>query len=638
MQRQNRNALIAATFLALWLVPQPVFSQVKAKPRSSQYLMMQKRLARGWNTWNTNSILSHVLLPEGFSINLCLHGGVKGYLTTAFKTTRREEKISLGPHADDGSYTSLDIDWDGNELNVQSAHDGRDLVLLVTVSRYNDKSPYSIPNLVIESGMLWNRPGDVKREADKISAGIGNSTITVRTTAPLFEDKFVFTPAPYLAVKLKDEIGITTGKERTLTEIKTIIEKQKSELKRQALNYGELADLYEAIQTVMAWNVIYDPEKDRVIIPVSRYWNYIWAGYVLFDWDSYFGAYMLSLYNKSLAFVAAVEITKEITPSGFIPNWAGSYGRASFDHSQPPVGSLMVREIYRRHPEKWLLEEVYDELLTWNRWWPRQRANRGWLSWGSNAIPPDVVANTLEGAVYESGLDNSPMYDGVAFNKENSVMELADVGLTSLYAADCEALAEMADVLGKGIDAHELRERAAAYRKALARLWNERRGIYLNKRTDANIFSPRLSPTNFYALLAKAPTPQQAERMAKEHYFNPQEFYGEFVMPSIARNDPAFKDNTTWRGRIWAPMNFLVYLGLRNYGLDEARTDLAKKSRDMLLKSWRGERAVYENYNAVTGRGDDVPSSESFYAWGGLLGMIDFIEKGFVGKPEEKIK
>ncbi|WP_425460037.1 MGH1-like glycoside hydrolase domain-containing protein [Exilibacterium tricleocarpae] len=34
-------------------------------------------------------------------------------------------------------------------------------------------------------------------------------------------------------------------------------------------------------------------------------------------------------------------------------------------------------------------------------------------------------------------------------------------------------------------------------------------------------------------------------------------------MPSIARNDPSFKDNTYWRGRIWAPMNFLGSVGLK---------------------------------------------------------------------------
>ena len=35
------------------------------------YEALQKRLAQGWNTWNTRSVLSHVLLPEGFALNLC---------------------------------------------------------------------------------------------------------------------------------------------------------------------------------------------------------------------------------------------------------------------------------------------------------------------------------------------------------------------------------------------------------------------------------------------------------------------------------------------------------------------------------------------------------------------------------------
>ena len=38
----------------------------------SEYQKMQKKLANGWNTWNARSVLSHVLLPEGFAVNICL--------------------------------------------------------------------------------------------------------------------------------------------------------------------------------------------------------------------------------------------------------------------------------------------------------------------------------------------------------------------------------------------------------------------------------------------------------------------------------------------------------------------------------------------------------------------------------------
>jgi putative isomerase len=123
------------------------------------------------------------------------------------------------------------------------------------------------------------------------------------------------------------------------------------------------------------------------------------------------------------------------------------------------------------------------------------------------------------------------------------------------------------------------------------------------------------------------PTPAQAARMAREHYFNPAELHGDWVIPSIARNVPGFADQNYWRGRIWGPMNFLVYLGLRNYDLPDARADLVRRSRELLVRSWRSDGAIYENYNAVTGRGDDVTSSDAFYHWGALLGVMTLLEQ-----------
>jgi putative isomerase len=222
------------------------------------------------------------------------------------------------------------------------------------------------------------------------------------------------------------------------------------------------------------------------------------------------------------------------------------------------------------------------------------------------------------------------MYDTVPFNTKTHTLELADVGLMSLYIADCNALVEISEILGKNAEAKELKQRASFYTKQLGTLWDEKTGIFLNKRLDTGAKSYRLSPTNFYPMLAKACTPQQAQRMIKEHYYNPNEFYGEYVMPSIARNDTAFKDNSYWRGRIWAPMNFLVYLGMQNYNVKDARTDLINKSRNLLIKNWKENGGVFENYNAVNGKGNDVYNADGFYHWGALLTFMEFIEKGYM--------
>jgi neutral trehalase len=235
--------------------------------------------------------------------------------------------------------------------------------------------------------------------------------------------------------------------------------------------------------------------------------------------------------------------------------------------------------------------------------------------------------NSRFGAALESGLDNSPMYDDIPFDSERHHLLLEDAGLNGLYAMDCQSLAIIAETLGREAEAAELRTRAEEYRTKLQLLWDDETCIFLNRRTDTGAFSHRLSPTNFYPLLAGAATPAQAERMMRAHFYHPDEFWGEWIMPSIARNDPAYPEQEYWRGRIWAPMNYLVYLGLCNYDLPQARHDLAEKSRALLLKEWRAHGHVHENYSADSGEGCDSAHSDRFYHWGGLLGLIALLEE-----------
>ncbi len=601
--------------------------------RTPQYRELQKRLARGWNTWNTASVLSHAHLPEGFAITLGLKNSGTGLpyqrdFFAANPTLKRNEKIRLGPHADDGSYTELQMAWGaGNLYLVESAVDGDDLFILVTVKERDRLRP---AHLYVEAGFLWNRPGVVTRAGEVLRAEGGGRVFEVRQTAKDIGDPFGTTNTPYLSAALDGVLAIHTGPPKTLEEIQAIVGRGRAEHAARSATWGPDAELFTAMQTILAWNVVYDPENDRAISPVSRLWNVNWGGYVLFDWDTYFAAFMYSLYDEDLAYANAVEVTKGWTRRGFVPNFASAYGLKSEDRSQPPVGSRVALEIYRRHRKTWFLDEVYEELLAWNRWWPEARECRGALCWGSDPETQtlDGTAHTWQAALYESGLDNSPMYDGVPFDATTNLLELADVGLTGLYVADCQALAEIATILGRPADAAELRARGEKYAAGLRGLWDEKAGIYLNRRTDSGEASPKVSPTSFYPLMAGVPTPAQAERMVREHYFNPAELHGEWVIPSIARNVAGFADQEYWRGRIWGPMNFLVYLGFRNYDLPDARADLARRSHDLFMKSWRADGAIYENYNAITGAGNDVTSSDAFYHWGALLGVISLLEQG----------
>lgn len=125
------------------------------------------------------------------------------------------------------------------------------------------------------------------------------------------------------------------------------------------------------MQNVLSWDNIYDPTIRKVITPVSRDWNINWSsnpnygGFVLFCWDSYFASMMFSAGNRELAYANAVEITKSITESGFVPNFYSGNDYKSRDRSQPPVGSLAVWSLYKKYGDKWLLELLYPDLIRW---------------------------------------------------------------------------------------------------------------------------------------------------------------------------------------------------------------------------------------------------------------------------------
>jgi hypothetical protein len=595
------------------------------------YVQLQKNLATGWNTWDTRSVLTQVLMPYGAAIDLNLSDS-KGERINTFRIGG-SPSMHPGHHAYNGSYTDVSLYWNGHKLRVQTASDGLNNFILVTPLSDNRQDG----RLHIVPKSLWQRANKILMKEREFSIAPAGFNINLPVTT---QGTFLESNEKEIIFSVNEPVAICCGQDLSLEEVQKFIkEKADTFIRENQEKYGDDYEQYNAMQSVLAWDNIYDPSIRKVITPVSRNWNVGWShhpefgGFVLFCWDTYFAGMMLATDNKELAYANVVEITHSITEQGFIPNFYSGNDLKSRDRSQPPVGSLAVWTLYQKYKEKWLLELVYNELLTWNRWWDNNRNIDGLLCWGSNPFEKVTYharesggVNELYASALESGLDNSPMYDQIKFDKSLSMMLLNDVGLSSLYIMDCDYLANIAQELGSKKDAKELRNRAKQYRERLSITWDDEKGLYYNRHTDTGILNPHTSPTNFYPLLAKAPTQAQAERMINEHLLNPDEFWGEWVIPATPRNDPAFKDNIYWRGRIWAPLNFLVYMGLRNYDLPDVRKSLAEKSKNLLLKSWISNGYVFENYNAVIGVGDDAGRSDKFYHWGALLGFIGLME------------
>lgn len=615
-----------------------------------RYDAMKKEYMRGWHTWNVRSVLSHVHMPDGFALNVAFKEYREGHYLKETLVGRfvneygREpaETAFPGIHAFDESYTEMALTWCDMEIRVESAAVEDELVLLVTPVKKQVRPAM----LVLEGGFLWGRPGWVEKDGDMLIGHSVSGERRVYTTGNAVEDLNIPVQTAFLSVMLDDAVGFSTGKRRTLAEIQAIIAAQKESHAQMNRRFGDMQPMYEAMESALMWDTVYDAKHDRVISPVSRLWSIGNGGYVLFCWDNFFAGFMASLGCKALAYANLREILNEQTADGFVPNFAYATGQCSADRSQPPVGSAMLLETYRIHQDKWLVEEMYDGLLRWNGWFAEHRMNpSGALCWGSEKIPVQY-GNRWEsegvhdrfGAALESGLDNSPMYDDVPFNKATSRLELEDVGLTGLYILDCRSLIELARLIGREEDVPQLQRRMDAARAGLETLWDEEFGFYCNRRTDTGAFSHRISPTNFYALFSPDVSAQRQQRIAA-HYYNPEEFYGEWMLPAIARNDPAYPDQEYWRGRIWAPLNFLTYLALARTTLSDVRSDLAEKSAKLFMKEWTEHRHVHENYCANTGEGCNSGNSDKFYHWGALLCVIAMAEAGCIenlGMPLEK--
>ncbi|MFD4260808.1 trehalase family glycosidase [Streptomyces sp. NPDC058534] len=186
--------------------------------------------------------------------------------------------------------------------------------------------------------------------------------------------------------------------------------------------------------------------------------------------------------------------------------------------------------------------------------------------------------------------------------------DLTDVALNSYYALMAETPARMARVLGEKADAARFTARYETIRRLLnERLWHPRRRMYLSRYLDGT-WNEVVTPTVFYPLFAGIATRERAKILVREHLLDPEKFWGEYVIPSVARNDPAYcsggpvnprsehyrffdrygENNAAeqWKGAAWPPMNVTVYDGVKRYGFDDVAGEFAARSTAMYLDAW----------------------------------------------------
>jgi glycogen debranching enzyme len=286
---------------------------------------------------------------------------------------------------------------------------------------------------------------------------------------------------------------------------------------------------------------------------------------------------------------------------------------------------MCIWQIHSRWPDKAFLQEVFPKLLAWHRWWPKHRDGRhdGLLEWGS--------ANAGEqGARWETGWDDTVHYEGSHMDGET--LNAYAVDLSALWAMDAEYLALIADAVGHGQEAADLRaERKRTIDLINEKLWNPDLGIYCSRLWDGK-FLTRLTPMNFYPLIAGAPDADRARRCLSV-MTDPKRFWGTWVLPTVAYDDPVWPQQDYWRGKVWAPVNYLVSKGVLRYADSSVANELAAKSVELFMRNWRARGVCGENYLSSTGE----QSSDPHYTWGSLLCLVG-IENICSFEPDGKLR
>jgi putative isomerase len=383
---------------------------------------------------------------------------------------------------------------------------------------------------------------------------------------------------------------------------------------------GPFAGALDAVRDVIGWNTVWDPVNRRAYTSLSRNWvAQKFGGFGVWLDDIFYHSLMAGAFDGDVARENLETVLAGAQPAGNLPCLLTG-NDAWIDRSQPPIGAFIVWMLYLRLRDRGLLTLAYRRLRANHEWWWRSRDGNGdgLVEYGTSPVGGGLYRGTKLAAKDESSMDNSPVHDEARLVPDKGTLDCADVGLNSLLALDGEMLALIARELGEGAEAETLDRRAADLRERIAdRLWDESRHVFANRLWSGR-FVKSLAPTSFYPMIAGAARPEQAMAMVRLLQ-DARKFGGTWLLPSVTRDDPAFDDNVYWRGRIWPPLNFLVWHGLRRYGFDREAKTLADNGWRLFQGEWRRHRRCPENFNSVTGAALDQPDTDSFYGWGALM-------------------
>lgn len=290
------------------------------------------------------------------------------------------------------------------------------------------------------------------------------------------------------------------------------------------------------------------------------------------------------------------------------------------ENQAKPVLAQLALLISRESGYDWLAPHFDHLLRFFESWTTNNLSHTGLLVWGD-----DVAI----------GNDNDPTTFGRPF------FSSANLLLNTLWHQDLEAAAELAEKLGRGSEAAELRERASKVADAIQRCcWDPRDQFFYTADVQCKDRRAELIPevprgmamswnslplriqtfTGFLPLWCGIATEEQARALAM-HSRNAKTFCGNSGIRSLSAQESMYSlasstNPSNWLGPVWIIVNYLVWCGLKRYGMNADASVVADKMINLLARDLATSGSLNEYYHPDTG---EALSHRGFMDWNLLV-------------------
>lgn len=371
--------------------------------------------------------------------------------------------------------------------------------------------------------------------------------------------------------------------------------------------------------------------KHKFLDPAANYRGQLW------DWDSYFcGLALIDVYDETAEYVkgCVLNFIEHMAPDGSIPYMMKAFpqknvyyatpkhdlkGRSEdsdLNSIKPLLAQMTLLACCKLEDNKWMME-IYESLQNHIKHWEKtQKADNGLFVWRSYR---------------GSGTDNHPAIYGRPLNSS------AGVELNCFMYMEYLAMSKIAEMCNDKNSQGKYKKSALELKEAInLHMWDEIDGLYYH--LDVMSKKPPLALqdvswdvplkfrtwTCFLPMWAGIAPKDRAERMVKEHLINPNEFWSDYGIRTLAKNEKMYStvemsNPSNWQGPVWIVSTYLVFNGLVKYGYIDIATKVAKNLLTNLIRDIDECGMLHEYYNPETGKST---IGKGFMNWNALAGLM----------------